>query len=223
MEQTEYLHEPLSRTEIRLLKLLPNQIPGQPIKCEITNIQLQSSAIPTYTAVSYCWGSPMLTHSIQIAGDFLPVPSSVHEVLHALSVSNAKISNQANLQSQRIWIWIDAVCINQNDRREKSSQIQLMGDVYSKAEEVFVWLGDEKDGSTEAMIFLGNVEKTLEGLVTGNFRSQAAMERLGVVASSEIVRPTYFFFSALTKDAEIMFGFRLPVQLLLSYYFSCLR
>ena len=38
-------------------------------------------------------------------------------------------------------IWIDAVCINQNDDLEKSGQIPLMGEIYSKAAEVLVWLG----------------------------------------------------------------------------------
>ena len=37
--------------------------------------------------------------------------------------------------------WIDAICINQLDEKEKRSQIMLMGDVFSKAEKVIVWLG----------------------------------------------------------------------------------
>ncbi|KAI0097554.1 heterokaryon incompatibility protein-domain-containing protein [Nemania sp. FL0031] len=42
-------------------------------------------------------------------------------------------------------IWIDALCINQDDLSEKSHQIQLMRDIYKKAHRVFSWLGSPDD------------------------------------------------------------------------------
>ncbi|KAJ8132815.1 hypothetical protein O1611_g808 [Lasiodiplodia mahajangana] len=42
-------------------------------------------------------------------------------------------------------IWIDALCINQDDLSEKSHQIQLMGDIYKRAHRVFSWLGQPDD------------------------------------------------------------------------------
>ncbi|KAH9204993.1 heterokaryon incompatibility, partial [Leptodontidium sp. 2 PMI_412] len=41
----------------------------------------------------------------------------------------------------RLTIWIDAICINQQDIEEKSKQIQLMEEIYSWSERVIVWLG----------------------------------------------------------------------------------
>ncbi|KAK5683868.1 hypothetical protein LTS10_003731 [Elasticomyces elasticus] len=41
-------------------------------------------------------------------------------------------------------IFIDAICINQNDTAEKSRQVALMGRVYSQANEVVVWFGMEE-------------------------------------------------------------------------------
>lgn len=38
-------------------------------------------------------------------------------------------------------LWIDAVCIDQTDHREKSRQVAQMGDIYRDAERVLVWLG----------------------------------------------------------------------------------
>jgi len=43
-------------------------------------------------------------------------------------------------------VWIDAICINQDDLDERSSQLQIMGDIYSQAQDVVIWLGDD-DGS----------------------------------------------------------------------------
>ncbi|TGO37682.1 hypothetical protein BHYA_0091g00140 [Botrytis hyacinthi] len=42
-------------------------------------------------------------------------------------------------------LWIDALCINQQDKRERSQQVQLMGRVYSQARMVLAWLGPAKD------------------------------------------------------------------------------
>jgi hypothetical protein len=51
-------------------------------------------------------------------------------------------------------IWIDAICIDQGDEDEKMQQIPLMGDVYSKAATVYVWLGEGDAASDRAMKYL---------------------------------------------------------------------
>jgi hypothetical protein len=48
-------------------------------------------------------------------------------------------------------MWIDAVCINQNDLEERGDQVQIMALIYAYAAKVTVWLGEEADGSNEAM------------------------------------------------------------------------
>lgn len=41
------------------------------------------------------------------------------------------------------YLWVDALCINQQDPQEKTHQVQLMGKIYSLAESVLVWLGPD--------------------------------------------------------------------------------
>ncbi|KOC14041.1 hypothetical protein AFLA70_24g004692 [Aspergillus flavus AF70] len=48
-------------------------------------------------------------------------------------------------------LWVDAVCINQQDEQEKGYQIQLMPTIYSRASHVIVWLGEAADNSDRAL------------------------------------------------------------------------
>lgn len=54
------------------------------------------------------------------------------------------------------WIWVDAVCINQESKDEKNEQLARMHDIYNKAANVFIWLGeaDEKGRTDKAMAFI---------------------------------------------------------------------
>ncbi len=64
------------------------------------------------------------------------------------------------------YLWIDAICINQVDKEEKSRQIPRMSDIYQKANEVCVWLGEElrEDGSAMAMSFVTEVLENWEDI-----------------------------------------------------------
>ncbi|KAG4430639.1 hypothetical protein IFR05_013872 [Cadophora sp. M221] len=71
--------------------------------------------------MSYCWGDPTANRVILLNGKRHKVPESVHDLLNSL------------LSKSIGWIWIDAICINQNDNDEKSWQIGAMGRIYSNA------------------------------------------------------------------------------------------
>ncbi|KAF2093590.1 hypothetical protein NA57DRAFT_81092 [Rhizodiscina lignyota] len=60
-------------------------------------------------------------------------------------------------------IWIDAICINQKDESEKASQINLMGDIYSFASRVILWLG--KGDQLRSTVFCEMTEVILPTLV----------------------------------------------------------
>lgn len=52
---------------------------------------------------------------------------------------------------REVVLWVDAICINQKEEAdgensEKSTQISMMTDIYRKAEEVIVWLGEPEQG-----------------------------------------------------------------------------
>ena len=60
-----------------------------------------------------------------------------------------------------MFIWVDAICINQNDDVEKSWQVAMMWDIYQKAETVRVWLGSAADASNHLMDVMNNLIKKL--------------------------------------------------------------
>jgi hypothetical protein len=58
------------------------------------------------------------------------------------------------LDNEERVLWVDAVCINQNDFQERNHQVMQMGQIYSKAERVVVWLGESNEDSKIAIDFL---------------------------------------------------------------------
>lgn len=57
------------------------------------------------------------------------------------------------------YLWVDAVCINQDDLDEKMTQIKLMGDIYSLAERTVIWLGPAENDSDVAMDAVRDLEE----------------------------------------------------------------
>ncbi len=43
------------------------------------------------------------------------------------------------------WLWVDQICINQNDPLEKAAQVSNTLTIYDKAEEVVAWLGPSSE------------------------------------------------------------------------------
>ncbi|KAF2108132.1 heterokaryon incompatibility protein-domain-containing protein, partial [Lophiotrema nucula] len=83
-----------------------------------------------YEALSYAWGTSLVPHKIIVDGAPFYVTSNLYSALYELR----------QMERDRI-IWIDAVCINQSDNIEKSTQVQMMRSIYSKASKTIVWLG----------------------------------------------------------------------------------
>lgn len=100
---------------------------------ELEHVDLKQ-AIAKYVAVSYAWGDPTSLVYITISGMSLGITRNLYEALSA-------IERLQQNNPQQLWIWADAVCINQSDIDEKSVQIPRIGDIYRTASRVIIWLG----------------------------------------------------------------------------------
>jgi hypothetical protein len=111
----------------RLLYLEPADDYHAEVRCELRQVNLDKR--PVYKALSYAWGDPSLTLPIFINGKTHHVTANCHAALLRLRETGERC------------MWIDAICINQEDDKEKSTQVALMRDIYHFADEVIVWLG----------------------------------------------------------------------------------
>lgn len=163
-----YRYQPLdtSRNEIRILNLTPSPRHTDPIRGNLLHVSLDDAiglggpslfqteslfgrgrSSQRYKALSYTWGEPINpdgpSSSILIAGASLRVTDNLNLALRQLR-------NKMKPTEASYW-WIDAICINQDDVDERNSQVALMRRIYGSAMQVQVWLGDEYDGSTDAI------------------------------------------------------------------------
>lgn len=84
-----------------------------------------------YVCVSYRWGSKLTSYDILINGLRFPVWANLFSLLET--------ARRSDLTSQ--YLWIDAICIAQEDVQERNHQVSQMGSIFSAAELVYVWLG----------------------------------------------------------------------------------
>ncbi|KAL7941234.1 heterokaryon incompatibility protein domain-containing protein [Trichoderma barbatum] len=127
-----YAYLPLVPRCIRLLTLLPGSDPD-PISIQLNAASLENPG--PYKALSYVWGDAIVgRRKIYVGGTMLCVTANL---FHALC-------RFRHASEARTW-WIDAVCIDQSSTIERSQQVIMMMEIYTKAEEVVMWLGEDGD------------------------------------------------------------------------------
>lgn len=132
-----------SNKNIRVLILLPvsqnlSSFASEDFVC--CRIQEISQQDANYEALSYTWGSAPRDFPVTIV-----VGNGNAGQQSAVCVGPSLYAGLRRLRhsdKERI-LWIDQLCINQDDKDEQSQQVLLMGDIYSKAQQTIVWLGEE--------------------------------------------------------------------------------
>jgi hypothetical protein len=108
------------------------------VRLQIKHFSLDNC--PEYHALSYVWGSSSKTWPIILNGASM-------NVTHSLGTSLERFQSDDTIK----WLWVDALCINQTDDEEKSSQVQKMRHIYNRAHRVLSWLGLPASGTEELM------------------------------------------------------------------------
>ncbi|KAK4561744.1 hypothetical protein LTR86_004423 [Recurvomyces mirabilis] len=130
---SHFSYSPLdtSQRQFRLVRILPDGSEDK-VKAELASFSLDAKV--SYIALSYRWGAPTPLYKIQLNDQPFDIQPNLHEFLQYIRVDKGTD-----------WYFIDAICINQNDAAERSSQVRLMGEVYSSAHSVTAWLSDATD------------------------------------------------------------------------------
>lgn len=143
-----YTYEPLKdENSVRLLHV--DSVSGQDVHCTLVQgrIPTEQAKGHAYLALSYCWGDEPATQKIHINGQSFFVTPNLLAGLKAIH----RYKEGFNAAVNAAWVWIDAICINQNDLPEKSSQVRRMSVIFAQAQVVVVWLGEEADNSDGVM------------------------------------------------------------------------
>jgi hypothetical protein len=102
---------------------------------------LLASAPHFYTA-SYVWGD---TH---VSGTTIHLNNGPLPVLPSL-VPFLQMVTQHHEFNDKNWWWIDSLCINLTDGREREEQVRIMAEIYKRSKRAIVWLGEEKEEGSD--------------------------------------------------------------------------
>jgi hypothetical protein len=110
------------------------------------------SECPAYDALSYVWGieDKSTERTIRLNGQDFSVRHNLFTALTALAwTPDPHRGNESSEDSSAKYLWIDALCIDQENVLERNHQVQLMKSIFSQARCVKVWLGNECEGALD--------------------------------------------------------------------------
>ncbi|KAH8743709.1 heterokaryon incompatibility protein-domain-containing protein [Hyaloscypha sp. PMI_1271] len=116
------------RDQFRILDLLPGSGDSD-IECELRVSSIAESE--KYEALSYVWGDSPHRINVTISLDTISITQSLYNALRRL-----------RYPEKRRALWIDQICINQWDKKEKSQQVNLMRSIYMNCSRCIIWLGE---------------------------------------------------------------------------------
>lgn len=180
-----YVYRQLGSREIRVLTPVPSS-GALKWRCRHQDVESEES----FCAISYVWGED--TRSIQ---------TSIYIDDHPVDVGPNALScleTYAALDTA-LPVWIDALCIDQQNSDEKLQQIPLMGEVYSLAERVLVHLGESYrifKKESEPDLDITAVMSALEKLKISHDRSHVHFNRAIPIA---LTRNQYALCDLMTK------------------------
>ncbi|ORY16942.1 heterokaryon incompatibility protein-domain-containing protein, partial [Clohesyomyces aquaticus] len=107
--------------EIRLVELLPGN-EEDIIRCKFHRSSLRDK--PDYVALSYRWGDASTTANIHLDGTSFSIRQNLWNFLHQYRIHMSQ-------STEKTIFWIDALCIDQQNTRERNHQVALMRLIYS--------------------------------------------------------------------------------------------
>jgi hypothetical protein len=165
----EYTYSPLPNTNsIRILHIEISE--GSNIRYHLESFPIENA--PSFRALSYTWGPAYRDINVEDEAPELPPDFCASMICDGKRIDITQNLSDAltNIVAIGIdgWLWIDALCINQADFEERSSQVLLMGNIYSSASEVLIWLGLSRPGIEDLVWAVTEFNPRLNSLASAN-------------------------------------------------------
>lgn len=161
------LYQPITdKYEIRVLEIKPrkpsDQLKGALHHCSVEfddedfaikhALSMTDFRVPvSYTALSYTWGEPKFDAKFECDGYVKMITRSLESALRHFRE-----------EDRAVVLWVDQICIDQENKEEKGQQVPLMSRIYAFAINTAIWLGDAADDSDMAMGLLKDVHVLLQ-------------------------------------------------------------
>lgn len=140
-----YVYHPLAEGHMRLVKFFCDTTDA-PLRCRIFTSRLEHALLLPFEALSYVWGHQEPLYDLlcnDVKTGVLRIGPNLHNaLLHLRFLPSMNIHPRL--------LWIDRICINQDDAKERASQVLLMGSIYRGCRQTLVWLGREDPNTKEA-------------------------------------------------------------------------
>jgi Heterokaryon incompatibility protein (HET) len=121
--------------------------------------------MPKYEALSYTWGSEDSQNAILLDGKTFLVRDNMWEALI-----------QFRLRDEEHMLWIDAICVNQDNISEQNQQVRIMPHIYTRAQVVLVWLGSPNGIEGMRKTEEERIEKYVWGMIRDEFKEMSTVD-----------------------------------------------
>ena len=123
---------------------------GAPSDDLVCTIYVENIGRKPFTAISYCWGSSERPHLIKcsnpkkIVVDDVDYYGPAEKPIGVLKITENLKNLLLALRTEDTYVtlWIDSICINQDDIEEKTEQVKKMSLIYDNASSTVVYLGE---------------------------------------------------------------------------------
>jgi hypothetical protein len=156
-------------------------VKGSPLSCNI--IEVQRGDNPKYEALSYAWSELI----------FSPTLEDVTTSTHSSIIVNLYDAFQAiRYEHASRMLWVDAICINQSDVKEKGHQVASMGKIYGDAWSVVVWLGQHKFAITRIIDILTEIVYGFRHFMDDRTQFGQILQALTRLSSSQFLEQPWY-------------------------------
>lgn len=146
--------------QIRLLHLRLGNLENE-LDCYFSVVSLNDYSAK-YEALSYVWGTSTEKRVVYVESQRKPVTENLWQALRGLRHPGYN----------RI-LWVDALCIDQNNLEERCEQVSLMKAIHTQVSSVEIWLDGLFENVELALEFFENVASS--GPSAGSLRSYVPM------------------------------------------------
>lgn len=186
MAATRYQYEALPDADsIRVFQLNPRPSSEAVLTGSLTLRRLYQKQ-PKYTSLSYSWGrnsdgDASMSKSLFLDGYEVSITENLHDFLSQLAEPDT-----ADIPL----LWIDAICIDQENTKERTRQVSIMANIYREASNLIIWLGygTDKSEDFEAMEALELVQPVQHWLIS---KDQNIPEQLRASGKGGLCMPRF--------------------------------